>query len=85
MAKKEVARLEVVCYEDNVEIKTNGDENALIAGLAVVISDDSKENEFNNLVKTAITFLMMDSMEALEEKKKKKAPVKKSSKKKSDA
>jgi len=82
MAKKEVARLELVCYEDNVEIKTNGNENALIAGLAAVISDDSKENEFNNLMKTAITFLMMENVEQVEENK---APVKKSTKKKSDA
>lgn len=83
MANKELARLELVCYETNIEVKTNGDEHALVAGLAAVISDDSKDNEFNNLMKTAITFLMMEDIKELEEKKK--SPVKKPAKKKANA
>lgn len=61
--KVEIGRLEIVCYEDDVSININGDTNAIIAGLAVIIQDESKANPFNNLMKTAIAVASVENGE----------------------
>jgi len=59
--KKEIARLEIICYEDHVEIKDEGHENAIIAALGALIEDNSENNKFNFYMKSAIAFLMMEA------------------------
>lgn len=59
--KKEIARLEIICYEDYVETIGEGNPDAIIAGLAALIEDQSEENKFNFYMKSAISMLMMEA------------------------
>lgn len=72
-SKKLLAKLEINCYEDHVETIGEGNENAIIAGLAVLIEDDSEENKFNFYMKSAINALMIEmelsEQQPVEEKK----------------
>lgn len=65
--KKEIARLEIVCYEDYVETIGEGNPNTIIAGLAALIEDQSEENKFNFYMKSAISMLMMEAEQKAEE------------------
>jgi len=68
--KKEIARLQIVCYEDYVETIGEGNENAIIAGLAALIEDDSEENKFNFYMKSAISALVIEATQKQVEEKK---------------
>lgn len=64
---KEIARLEIVFYEDRVDFMGEGDENAVIAGLAALIEDNNEENKFNYLMKAAISFLITEAEQKAEQ------------------
>lgn len=80
MAKKkpeQLAKIEIVCTDDELaNVVVEGDRNALIAALASLMADDSKDNTFNDLLHVAMSVVLY-AKEQKSAKKKKAAPKKK--------
>lgn len=82
MAKKEVSKIEIICREGEADINITGDQEVLVATLAAIMADTSKDNVLRGMFTTAVQLILM--MEFEEEKKTKKPNPKMANGKASD-
>lgn len=75
--KKQLAKLEILFYEDEVHTTNEGDNAAIIVGLASLIEDQSEKNKFNYFMQSAVSLLLQEHSESAKKKDKKKKPSKK--------
>lgn len=82
MAKKEVSKIEIICREGEADINITGDQEVLVATLAAIMADTSKDNVLRGMFTTAVQLILM--MEFEEKKKTKKSNPKMANGKASD-
>lgn len=75
-ATNQKAKLEIICNgDDELEVKIDGDKDVLTVALACLMSLDDENNEFRQLMSTAISVVVYKTQ--LDEKKAAKKLVKK--------
>lgn len=74
MAKKEIAKIEIICREGEADINVTGDQDVIVAALAVILRDDNKDNVLRGMFIDAVQLMLM--LHAEEEQKTKKKAAK---------